>query len=133
MKIVLIAGLVLSVVASSAKASNPGIDGVYRCVLETDDSNFRKLKPGTEFIVATWLVKIAIVWPFGATDVASDCEDVGTQRTCQNSTEHLILAYDSASKKFHSIRKMIDIRGVEAERRTISGSCQPLGLTYSSD
>ncbi|UVV66735.1 hypothetical protein [Brucella anthropi] len=133
MKTILIAGMALSIVASAAQASNPGIDGVYRCALETDDSNVRKVKPGTEFIVATWLVSMSIVWPFGAADRATDCEDVGTQRTCKNDEEHLILAYDSGSKKFYSIRKMVDIRGVEVERRTISGSCQPLDLHYSSE
>ncbi|OAE43941.1 hypothetical protein [Brucella intermedia] len=133
MQTILIAGMALSIVASSAQASNPDISGVYRCALETDDSNERKIKPGSEFIVATWLASMSIVWPFGATDRANDCEDVGTQRTCKNDEEHLILAYDSGSKKFYSIRKMMDIRGVEVERRTISGTCQPMDLRYSTE
>lgn len=133
MKVLSCAGLVLTILVTSAQASSPDIDGVYRCVLETDDSNFRKVKQGTEFVVASWLGTMTVVWPFGGADTADDCEEIDTQSTCKNDEAHVIIAYDSASKKFHLIRKAIDIRGAEVERRTISGSCQPLGLRYSLD
>ncbi len=131
MRIGLIAGLVLSVLASSAQAGFDA-DGVYRCVLEKDESNIRKLTPGTEFIVATWLTDITLVWPFGASERADDCEDIGTQRTCKNA-DNLILAFDANTKKFYAKKRVFDIRGVEFSNSSMSGSCQPMGLRHSSD
>lgn len=125
--------IALTLASSAAQASTFFADGVYRCSLEADDSTFRKMGLGSEFIVATWLGSMSVVWPFGAVDDAGDCEEVGTQRTCKNATENVVLAYDSGSKKFHLIRKGVDLQGNEVERRTISGSCQPMQLKGSTD